>query len=124
MKCDVVQQELDAFVAGELLSPGAVQRVERHLEQCDVCRARANRQRRLDNLLADLVVVPVPDAFAPRVLAAARRRLLTNSAQTARSFPVRRLTTLDAVAAATLATGLTLGTWMAQHTWRLEDPAF
>jgi anti-sigma factor RsiW len=125
VQCENVQQLVHAFVDDEVSRVVACE-IEQHLESCIACQSLVHRLRRLDDILNGTAALPVPGGFASRVLGAARRRLLQDAAlakptESPKRTLYRRLTALDAVAAAVLALGLSVGTWMASQTWPLLE---
>ena len=121
MRCDEVQQRLDLYATKEL--PHAVrERIEAHLESCDVCREALARVRRLEDLFTGSPAPPVPDGFAARVVAQAEERqaIVTSSSRMPR--PSLRSTwkrfQFSAGTAAALVGGLLIGLFMGHGTWR------
>jgi len=74
MKCRKIISHLNAYVDGEL--PERRRRtVEAHLAGCESCQKRFEEIRDLAELFeGTLPVPPVPDGFAARIMAKARRR--------------------------------------------------
>ncbi len=74
MKCRKTISYLNAYVDGEL--PGRRRRaVEVHLAACESCRGRLEDIRGIVGFFQDtLIVPPVPDGLAARIMTEARRR--------------------------------------------------
>jgi len=74
MRCRKTTSYLNAYVDGEV--PERLRRtVESHLAVCESCRGRLEEIRQVDELFqGSLPVPPVPDGFAARIMAEARRR--------------------------------------------------
>jgi len=74
MRCEKLTSCLDAYVDGEL--SGRRRRVvEAHLAGCESCRGRLEKIRGLAELFeGTFSVPPVPDGFAARIMAEARKR--------------------------------------------------
>lgn len=121
MRCPEVQQKLDLYARQEL-APSAREGIEAHLSRCERCRQELGRLRRLEQLLASAPLPPVPQGFAGRVVAQARRE----------PWPVRRPASIGHRAgerfghrvpiavgtAAALAAGLLVGSYLGFDTWR------
>ena len=113
MRCETVRGNLIAFARGGL-PPDERMAMEAHLRDCPTCRLALGEVDPIAATLAQGRTPPVPDGFAARVTAAARRR------QAAEVFiewnPLRwwRLTStpVRAAAVAVLVFGLTVGTVM------------
>jgi anti-sigma factor RsiW len=75
MRCKGILPRLDAYLDGELPADQG-HRVEDHLKTCQRCRDRLERIRHVGDLLDVLDVPPLPQGFAGRVMAEARRRAL------------------------------------------------
>jgi anti-sigma factor RsiW len=73
MKCQHVVQRLNAYADGELSSFRA-RRITRHIEGCPACRARWEGLKELGRLLDGWAMLPVPEGFADRLTAEARRK--------------------------------------------------
>lgn len=73
--CDVIRQELDAFVDGELRG-GDLRRVSDHLDGCRQCSDEVNDRRTLGGLIRDTVSSsyhqPIPTGLAAGVVARTR----------------------------------------------------
>jgi len=110
MRCQTVQDNLNAYVRGKM-RPDERSVMAAHLRNCPACRAALGE---LDPVATELVLgqtPPVPHGFAMRVMAAARRR---QAAEVSVGWnPLRwwRLTSapMHAAAAAVLVIGLTVG---------------
>jgi anti-sigma factor RsiW len=73
MNCKKVLSRLHAYVDG--VAPARLMReVEEHLDACPSCRAQVERIHQTDQFLDSLTVPPLPQEFAARVMAEARRR--------------------------------------------------
>ena len=116
MRCEKVQQKLDAYAANEL-TPAVREQVASHLAACEACRQALARQRELATLLRGVPAPPVPEGFAARLMAAAQERLAARK----RPIPVfatpwRWWTSVPVpmrlAAAAVLAISLSLGALM------------
>jgi len=74
MRCRKTISYLNAYVDGEL-PEGLCPILEAHLAACESCRRRLEGIRGIDEVFQGrLPVPPVPDGFAERVIAEARRR--------------------------------------------------
>ena len=74
MKCGKIISYLNAYADGELPEKQRLS-VKEHLADCEACQKRFEDIRRLDGLLnGALLVPPVPDGFASRVMMEARRK--------------------------------------------------
>lgn len=122
MRCDHVRDQLNAYLDGEL-APGAAETLTSHLRSCPACRRALERLRHLAGLLRQTPVPGVPEGFAERVLAHARRQVADRrpvprtsgnpfGGWTAGSVPGR------AAAAAVLVLGLTAGTYLGEQAGR------
>jgi hypothetical protein len=73
--CDVIRQELDAFVDGELRG-GDLRRVAEHLDGCRLCSDEVDDRRQLGGLIRDSVAgsyhQPIPTGLAAGVVARTR----------------------------------------------------
>jgi anti-sigma factor RsiW len=75
MNCRKVLSRLHAYVDREL--PARLMcEIEEHLSVCPSCRSQVEGIRQVDDILDSLTVPPLPDEFAVRVMAEARRRAL------------------------------------------------
>jgi anti-sigma factor RsiW len=75
MNCKKVLSRLHAYLDGEL--PAKLMReMEEHLGFCPSCRSQTEHIRQVDDMLDSLTVPPLPEEFAARVMAEARRRAL------------------------------------------------
>jgi anti-sigma factor RsiW len=73
MRCKEILARLDAYLDGELpADQGHV--VDDHLTTCQACRRQLERLRQVGDFLDVLDVPPLPQGFAARVMAEARRR--------------------------------------------------
>lgn len=73
MNCKKVLSRLQAYVDGEVpekLRGG----IEKHLDACPACRSQVESARQLAGLLDALPVPPLPQGFAARVMAEAKRK--------------------------------------------------
>jgi anti-sigma factor RsiW len=117
MRCDLIQEQLDAYWDDEV-SAAARQEIERHLRICTVCRLLLDRKQRLANLLAEALIPPVPDSFVERVLSKATSTTAQPAAKPSRWLQaapaLRRL-----AAAIVLAAGVTAGARMG---WQTRQP--
>ena len=122
MRCEQVRQKLDVYAANELAA-GVREQVESHLAACDACRRALARQRELAALLRGVPAPPVPEGFAPRLMAAARERVSASERPAAApTSPWRWWTSVPVpmrlAAAAVLAISLSLGALMGWDTAR------
>ena len=127
MRCEQVQQKLDAYEANELTA-GVREQVANHLTACDACRQALARQRELVALLRGVAAPPVPDGFRAQLMAAARERLSARERPvTAPASPWRWWVSVSVpmrlAAAAVLALSLSLGALMGLDTARGFSPA-
>jgi anti-sigma factor RsiW len=75
MNCKKVLSRLHAYLDGEL--PAKLMReMDEHLGVCPSCRSQTERIRQMDDMLDSLTVPPLPEEFAARIIAEARRRAL------------------------------------------------
>lgn len=75
MNCRKVLSRLHAYQDGEM--PASLRReMEEHLAACPSCRGQVEHIRQVDDMLDSLTVPPLPEKFATRVMAEARRRAL------------------------------------------------
>lgn len=123
MRCPEVQQKLDLYARQEL-APSARETIEDHLSRCDRCRQELGRLRRLEELLASAPSPPVPQGFAGRVVARARRepspvRCPASIGHRARERFGHRVRIAVATAAA-LAAGLLVGSYLGFDTWQSD----
>ena len=121
MRCEKVRLAIDAYVSGEL-SPRDCSSIDEHLKACDGCRQAATVARQLLAFGQALPMPPVPDGFARRVHALARRRITRPAAAASPWSPAawwRMVSTpMHAVATAVLAIGLATGALMGWNTWQ------
>lgn len=121
MRCRAVQEKLNLHATGEL-PPSLGARIESHLQACPACRKELAKLRKLEALLRTATTPPVPEGFAGRVLAEAKKR----APATVAARPLARRVALLSWerlgrwmgAAAALAVGLMLGVFMEHATWR------
>jgi anti-sigma factor RsiW len=73
VNCKRVLSGLHAYLDGEV-PPKLMRQMEEHLSTCPTCRGQVESIRRMDDLLDSLSVPPLPQEFATRVMAEARRR--------------------------------------------------
>jgi len=74
MRCRKVTSYLNAYADGELPEKQRLS-VKEHLATCEACQRRLEEIRGIDVLFqGTLSVPPVPDGFAARIMAEARRR--------------------------------------------------
>jgi hypothetical protein len=66
MRCNDLQEQIDAFAAGDL-APFPAWRLRRHLAHCSVCAARLYRAKTLNLNLADMSVAAPSDLLRQRV---------------------------------------------------------
>ena len=76
MKCENVQEELSAYLDGEL-EPGEAAALEKHLEGCAACRGELDSLRATVSLVRSLPRAEAPAALKRRVMEAAGRRGVT-----------------------------------------------
>lgn len=121
MRCEKVRLKIDAYVSGEL-PPHIRAAIQEHLEGCDGCRQATATARQLVALGQSLTAPPVPDGFAQRVQALARRRITRPAAVASPWSPAawwRMVSTpMHAAAAAVLVIGLATGVLMGWSTWQ------
>src|SRR3954453_17657037 len=91
MSCEVVDQDLEAFVDRELDDEG-VRRVREHVAACEGCRVRVAERQMLGRLIRSIPYHAAPDRLRGRV-----------ASQTSRSLMTRRLFTWAAAAAVIVA---------------------
>jgi predicted anti-sigma-YlaC factor YlaD len=96
MECQAVQEQLSAWLDGEL----AGARITAHLERCAACREEWRRLKALDDALGNLAA-PVPPGLAEKVAAKIR-------------LPRRRSWWQSTALAACLVLGIALGGTMAR----------
>ena len=123
MRCRKARLTIDAYVSGKI-GPRDRVAIEEHLKACDGCRQAATVARRLVALGQALPMPPVPEGFAKRVMAQARRRIALPAPAAPSwslaawwrmaSAPVR------AAAAAVLVIGLASGVLMGWSTWQAQ----
>jgi anti-sigma factor RsiW len=99
MECQAVQEQLSAWLDGEL-SEAAAAMLSAHLEGCAACREEWRQVKALDDALGNLAA-PVPLGLAEKVAAKIRR-------------PRRRSRWQSAALAACLVLGIALGGTMAR----------
>lgn len=109
MKCNEVIALLDAYIAGEL-SPDKRAKVDLHVETCDDCLDVLERAKRLESILSETQVPPVPDHFASQVLVETKnRRKRKASAWSIKSWWRTFPAPMRAASAAILLTGAVIG---------------
>ena len=91
MSCEVLDQDLEAFVDRELDDEG-VRRVREHVAVCEGCRVRVAERQMLGRLIRSIPYHAAPDRLRGRV-----------ASQTSRSLMTRRLFTWAAAAAVIVA---------------------
>jgi anti-sigma factor RsiW len=91
MSCEVLDQDLEAFVDRELDDEG-VRRVREHVAACEGCRVRVAERQMLGRLIRSVPYHTAPDRLRGRV-----------ASQTSRSLMTRRLFTWAAAAAVIVA---------------------
>jgi len=91
MSCEVLDQDLEAFVDHELDDEGA-RRVREHVAQCEGCRVRVAERQMLGRLIRSVPYRTAPDRLRERV-----------ASQTSRSLMTRRVFTWAAAAAVIVA---------------------
>jgi anti-sigma factor RsiW len=91
MSCEVLDQDLEAFVDRELDDEG-VRRVREHVAACEGCRVRVAERQMLGRLIRSVPYHTAPDRLRSRV-----------ASQTSRSLMTRRLFTWAAAAAVIVA---------------------
>ncbi len=136
MRCDRVQEKLNAFWDGELPVARSGDRattclreeIENHLQDCLACRQEWVRLQKLADILSDAFVPAVPEGFAGRVLERARQRVAEPRVATAIAWnPLRWWAALPVsgrvAAAAVLVIGVAAGTLMGWQTGRRPSPA-
>ena len=115
MRCGRIEKRLGAYLDGALPQSRAAE-VEGHLARCEACRRRLEALQGLQALLGGFTTPPVPEGFALRVVAQARRdsrrsSLANEPCPTMRLWlPVARATALAAAALLGLYVGLTSAT--------------
>ena len=125
MRCDKLQEKLDAYFAGEL-SRHLQGKVRTHLESCRDCRNVLARLERLASLFENTAAPAVPEGFASRVMARVHRRSIPRrySQETigmpVRAWLVKAVSTRIGIAAV-LALGLGVGVLMGRDTWKRQD---
>lgn len=87
MHCKEVFPHLNAYHDGELPEEHA-RLLERHLRVCVACRQELQQIRGMGKVLDGIVVPPVPQEFATRVMTEARRRIIA-ARETTPSHPAR-----------------------------------
>jgi hypothetical protein len=90
MKCDRIQEDIKAYIDGEL-GWFARRRVARHLAHCAACKTEFEEITKLSLELRELPDAPVPDRLRSRVLS----QIELKPAE--RHSPIRRLASLPAV---------------------------
>jgi anti-sigma factor RsiW len=73
MRCEYVKQELDRYIQGDL-SERDSKEINRHLSKCQNCSDALSRIRKLQGLLEDTLLPPVPEGFTERLMQRARRQ--------------------------------------------------
>jgi anti-sigma factor RsiW len=73
MNCKKVLSRLHAYLDEEVPAK-LLREIEEHLGTCQSCRGQVERSRHVDEMLDSLTVPPLPQEFAARVMAEARRR--------------------------------------------------
>ena len=73
MKCNHVHARLNAYADGEL-SRLQSRRIDRHLEGCSSCQVHLAGLRKVNRILREIPMLPVPEGLALRVVAEAARR--------------------------------------------------
>jgi anti-sigma factor RsiW len=91
MSCEVLDQDLEAFVDRELDDEG-VRRVREHVAECEGCRVRVAERQMLGRLIRSVPYHAAPERLRGRV-----------ASQTSRSVMTRRLFTWAAAAAVIIA---------------------
>jgi len=72
MNCKKVLSRLHAYLDGEV--PAKLLRlIEEHLSSCPSCRSQVERIRQVQDMVEGLSVPPLPQEFAARIMAKARR---------------------------------------------------
>ncbi len=59
----VLLEDLSAYVDGEITDPTELERIERHLGSCDVCRRELDELRAVSELLSELPEIEAPRSF-------------------------------------------------------------
>jgi anti-sigma factor RsiW len=121
MRCQQAKRLLDRYVTGELPAEARL-RVETHVAGCETCRRELAGLRQMAEVFGHAQVQPVPDGFAQRVQALARRRI-ARPAPAASSWSLvawwRTVSMpMRATAAAVLVIGLASGVLMGWNTWQ------
>lgn len=107
MECETVQEQLSAWLDGELAEPaGAI--LTAHLKGCEACRRAWLQLTALDSALGNLAA-PVPPGLAEKVVAKVRR-------------PSRRQGWQSVALAACLVLGIALGGTMARNYYGAAAP--
>ena len=109
MRCGKAQKRLGTYMDGALQQSGAAE-VEGHLARCEACKQKLETLQRLQALLGGLAAPPVPEGFAFRVVAQARKNSRPSSL-TKEPFPTMRLW-LPVARAAALAAAALLGLYV------------
>jgi anti-sigma factor RsiW len=73
MNCKKVLPRLHAYLDGEIPA-NLMREIEEHLNVCPACRGQVERISQVGDMLDSLTVPPLPNEFAARVMAEARRK--------------------------------------------------
>jgi anti-sigma factor RsiW len=127
MRCARVRKRLAAYVDGQL-RPAERQGVEYHVEACETCRAALAGLVRLDLVLQETSVPPVPGGLAAETLRQAR--LHGNRpwpgrahARSPRRWWITVPVPVRVAAAAAMLGGLAVGTLIGRDMWRPQAPS-
>lgn len=109
MQCQQVQLLLNRYIDGEI-SEAVRGELDRHLEACAVCRAEVELLRKLEPLLAELPVPPLPADLTTSILRRAATPERTGSSVIIwRDWWTSATTPLRAAAVVILMVGLAVG---------------
>ena len=127
MRCGHVRKRLATYVDGQL-SPVERQGVERHVQDCETCRAALARLVRLDSALKEVPVPPIPVNLAGEILRQAHLRGNLPWPGRAHERSSRRWwisvpVPVRVAAAAAMLGGLAVGTLIGRDIWRPQTPS-
>ena len=114
LSCEKCRNGLSAYL-DKKLTGSKLATVERHLSECETCRAVLNDMRKLETFLHRMDVPPVPPALASRILTVAHERKKINEKSPLglqRFAPSLQFWKSISPAAAALLLGLGIGTFM------------
>ena len=120
LSCEKCRNGLSAYL-DKKLTGSKLATVERHLSECETCRAVLNDMRKLETFLHRMDVPPVPPTLASRILAVAHERKRINGKSPLglqRFAPSLQFWKSISPAAAALLIGLGIGAYMGWTSYR------